>query len=104
MTTIQEVTDIDMAFPVTVEHLMPEVPDDYRAPQWASKLFSDWFYAGVSDLKLQPKKGVDPNKALRHIKTIMGSFEPKHEDKTAACEFLLDEWFQGAEWKVKSAR
>jgi len=50
-------------------------------------------------LELVPKEGVDKDKAMRHIKAIMASWRPKHEDKEAACAFLFSEWFESAKWK-----
>lgn len=42
---------------------------------------------------LTAKPGVDAHKALRAIKAVLGSYEPKHEHKEAACAFMLSEWF-----------
>jgi hypothetical protein len=39
------------------------------------------------------KDGVDAAKAIRAIKAILVSFDPPHEQKIAACGFLLSEWF-----------
>lgn len=102
-----EVDDATLAFPAHVGHLMP--PDDepgykdYRdnwhsGDSWGFKLFEDWFYVGLSKLALFPKPGVDKDNAIRHIRAIMRSFEPQHEDKTAACAFLFEHWFESAEW------
>lgn len=103
MIQIQEVTDVDMAFPASVKHLIPEeIPKEFkhhRSTVW-NKLFSDWFFFGLKSLELTPKEGVDKDKALRHIKCIMGSFEPKHEVKESAVAYLLSEWFIDPIWEA----
>jgi len=45
-----------------------------------------------------PNDGIDQNKALRHIKAILGSFEPKHEHKEAAAAYLLSLWFKSVKY------
>ena len=106
MFQIQEVSSVDMHFATAVKHLMPKPADipkeftHYQGTKW-NKLVSDWFFCGLASLELTPKEGVDKDKAMRHIMTIMGSFEPKHEDKEAACAFLLSEWFEDAKWTPK---
>lgn len=63
---------------------------------------SHWFFSGgkfehnvltIDGTDFHPKAGVDARKALRAIKAVLGSFEPKHEHKEAACAFMLSEWF-----------
>jgi hypothetical protein len=102
----QDIDRITMAFPASVRHLMPayeEIPDEFRnlnsRSKWA-RMFSDWFYAGLKDIKTTPKPGIDSEKALRHVGTIMGSFEPKHEHKEAACAYLLSLWFDDVSYTV----
>lgn len=107
----QIIDQVTFAFPAKVEHLMPDNKkypeyqkylDNWRDDTWGFKLFNDWFYPpGITDLKLWPKEGINPEEAIRHIQTIMRSFEPKHEHKTAACAFLFELWFDKAEWKRK---
>lgn len=99
----QTVTNIDMAFPAKVSHLMPNMSDiprefDGGNTKW-NKLFSDWFYCGLSKLELTPKDDISRDVALRHISTIMRSFEPKHEHKEAAVAYLLSLWFSDATWE-----
>lgn len=95
------VSDVDMAFG-GIDGLMPkmsDIPDEL--PSWSTKLFNDWFYAGLKSLELTPKPGIDKQQALRHIRTIMGSFSPKHEHKEAAVAFFLSQWFEPAKWEAK---
>jgi len=104
MFPIQEIDDATLAFPATVLHLMPkmeDIPEVRNRSKW-NELFADWFYCGLEKLELKPKEGVDKDKALRHIGAIMGSFQPKHEDKEAAVVFLFAEWFEEATWTNKA--
>lgn len=102
---IAELSGADVAFgPRNLFAIMPKmdaIPDEYRrgGTVW-NKLFSTWFFRGLSKLDLTPKEGVDQLKALLHVKAIMGSFEPKHEHKEAACAFLLSEWFTDPKWEA----
>ena len=100
---IAEVFDLDIAFPANVSHLMPayeDIPREFKhgSGKW-NRLVSDWFFCGLKNLQLVPKDGTDQTKALRHIKAIIGSFEPKHEHKEAACAYLLSQWFSDATWE-----
>jgi hypothetical protein len=101
-----EISAVERAFPATVSKLMPkyeEIPDEFRQfrprDKW-QRMVSDWFFSGLEDLKLSPKTGIDERKAIRHIATIMGSFEPKHEHKEAACAYLLSLWFDDVTYTV----
>jgi hypothetical protein len=101
---IHEISDVDLVFPTKVMHLMPpmeQIPKGTPGSPW-NQLFNDWFFNGLTSLELTPKDGVDKVKALRHIRCIMGSFEPKHEHKEAAVAFLLSEWFTDPKWQVKT--
>jgi len=108
-----EVSDIQMAFPASVTEMMPslkDIPEEFQIgggdghTKW-NKLFNDCFYSGVKNLDLIPKDGIDPGRAWRHIRCIMGSYEPKHEHKEAACAYLMSLWFEDATWeRAKPAR
>ena len=107
MIPIQDVTDADVAFPARVAHLMPayaDIPKEFKvdSTKW-NQLVTDWFFSGLTNLALTPKDGVDKTKALRHLKCILGSFEPKHEHKEAAVAYLLSEWFSDATWEKARA-
>ena len=97
---------MDIAFPASVLHLMPayeDIPAEYRdmngRTTW-QKLVTDWFFRGVRDLRIDWRDGIDSDKALRHIKCILGSFEPKHEHKEASVAYLLSLWATDAKWKA----
>lgn len=97
------VTDLEIAFPVSVRHLIPpyeEIPSEFKkvnGTKW-NQLFNEWFFDGVSSLRLKPKDGINKSDAMRHIKCIMGSFQPKHEHKEAAVAYLMSLWFEDATW------
>lgn len=98
--TLQDVSAADLAFPARVEHLMPkyaDIPDDFKRgrTKW-NELFSKWFYSGVKGLQFVRKPGVDDEtteKALRQIRCVMRSYEPKHEHKEAAVAYMLSRFF-----------
>lgn len=99
MFEIEDISDIELAFPAQVSHLMPkweDIPGEFKrhnGTKW-NKIFSHWFFNGVKNLVMTPKDGIDSNKAFRHIRCIMGSFEPKHEHKEAAVAYLMSQWFE----------
>ena len=109
----QIIDDVTFAFPASVSHLMPSKDEEgyeiYRKNwannnSWGFKLFDDWFYNGLKEgAKFYPKEGIDSKQAIRHIRTIMASFEPSHEDKIAACAFLIEYWFDKVEYESKKS-
>ena len=97
----QEVSDVQMVFPANIEALMPArstcqaaleaMPD--KGEKWIDVQHA-WFFHGLSgESKIQPKAGIDPRQAIRHLHVIQGSFEPKHEHKRDAVAYLLSLWF-----------
>lgn len=91
-------TDADIVFGGGIKELMPaysDIPEEFksRSNKW-TKVVSDWFYSGLKEVVWTPKEGIDKEDALRHIKAVMGSWEPKHEHKMAGCAFLLSEFFE----------
>lgn len=93
----QAVSDIDLAFPAQVSHLMPaydDIPREFKNghTKW-NKFFGDMFFSGLKNAKLVAKDGIDGTQAARHIRAISGSFEPKHEHKEAAVAYLMSLWF-----------
>lgn len=89
-----KLTKLDIAFPANVSHLMPawsDIPDSYKRGSGVASL---WFYSGLPvGTEFVPRDGVDVTQAMAQLKCILGSFEPKHEHKIAAVNFLLSEWF-----------
>jgi len=91
------VSQVDLAFPANVSHLMPayeDIPKEFKSlyNPWV-KIFSDFFYSGAKNIQWNPKEGIDKLTAANHIRCIMGSFEPQHEHKEAACAYLMSLWF-----------
>jgi len=100
---VQQVSDALAVFPTNVTHLMPpqdEIPREFEHgdTKW-NHLFNDMFFRGVKIVSMTPKEGIHPTDALRHIRTIMGSFEPQHEHKEAACAYLFSQWFADIKWE-----
>lgn len=95
----QEIHPVLMAFPASVEHLTPayeDIPAEFKRHEgtpW-NRLVSRWFFQGVQDVKWDAKPGIDPTMALRHLKCILHSYEPKHEHKEAAVAYLASLWFK----------
>lgn len=99
--TLQDIDAATLVFPANVSHLMPaygKIPDEFKrssGTKW-NDLFSKWFFGGVKGLRFVRKPGVDDataEKALRQIRCVMGSYEPKHEHKEAACAYMLSRFF-----------
>jgi len=90
-----EISRLDLAFPSSVKNLMPEyddIPETFKSDSnpWV-KWQQRWFFEGLKD-KQEPKPGIDIGKALRHLKVIQSSFEPRHEHKEAAVAYLASLW------------
>lgn len=99
----KEVSQMELVFGGNMSILMitmKDIPKDFHSLQgteW-NKIIARWFFGGLPQgTKFIPKEGIDKNKALRHLKAIMGSFEPKHEHKEACCAYLLSLWFEKIE-------
>lgn len=103
----QEITDVMHAFPGNVSHLMPvyeDIPSEFHKcnSPW-STLASAWFYEGLDkDARFYAKDGIDAQKAVKHVHTIMRSWQPKHEHRIAACAYLLSLWFDKIEFPTKT--
>ena len=87
-----DVTQLDVAFG-RIKGLMPAIDLNERPRGWGAELFSRLFFNG-GKFELEAKPGIDRSAALKHIRAIMGSFEPKHEHKEAACAYLFELWFE----------
>src|SRR5579871_382448 len=79
------------------------IPKEFKDgnTKW-NKLFHVWFFEGLEKgAEFKPKAGVDKTKALRHVRAVMGSFEPRHEHKEAAVAYMMSEWFEDVVYEVK---
>ena len=107
MFPIHDFTLIDEAFPDSVLKFMPprkEIPREFLHSALGKKyarLCSDWFFSGLKSIKWFPRPGVDKDKATRHLRCILGSFEPQHEHKEEAFAYLCDQWFEDIKWECK---
>ena len=103
---IPELSDVDLAYGTTKG--LPsyaKLPDEFRrhdGTPW-NKLVSAMFFSGVKGLQFSPQPGVDADKAFRHIRALLASWEPKHEHKEAGVAFLMSQYFKSATWKGGSA-
>jgi hypothetical protein len=95
------VDDATIVFGGRTDELLPpyaDIPDEFeRAHNPWVRVVVQWFYKGLDATQLQAIDGVDRSAALRHLKTIMGSFEPKHERKIAGVAYLMSLWFKPLE-------
>lgn len=108
-----DITDLDLAFgPKNCAALMPpyaEIPEEFRdgSAKW-NRFFAAMFYTGLKLISTKPKEGIDPAKAIRHLRAIAGSFEPKHEHKESSIAYLASQWFDEIQWdsngKIEVAR
>jgi hypothetical protein len=103
-----QVNDVEIAFGGRTSELLPAydtLPEEFqreRSP-WC-RLVDDWFFSGLTKERaalLITKPGVDRVEAFRHLRAVMGSFEPKHEHKVAGVAWLMSEWFESIPPKEK---
>ena len=86
-----EVNDVLLAFPASVSHLLPDyktIPEKFKAKNPWSNVFNKLFFGGKG-ISFIPKEDIDPSLAWRHIRCVMGSYEPKHEHKEAPAKKAL---------------
>jgi hypothetical protein len=96
--TPKPVQDLELAFGGNMKELLPaisEIPQEFYRDKTSWNHFVDkWFFNGLpSETVFQCKNGVDGNMAIRHLRAIMCSFEPKHEHKTGGVAWLASLWF-----------
>lgn len=96
----QEVTDLEVAFPAHALEKMPaekDIPDDYPYRRDWARFVQLWFFRGWPAAEehfwIYKHPEIDGEKAMRHIRMILGSYEPKHEHKEAAAAWLMSRWF-----------
>ena len=100
----KEISDVDYAFG-SVNGLLPEysdIPSEFKGigNKW-NRVFNDWFFNGLNHCTWKPKDGVNSKMAIRHIATIMRSFEPTHERKEAGCAYLMSLWFDDVSYDTE---
>lgn len=90
-----KVLDVETVFGGDMKKLLPKnIPSSFSESdsKW-HKIINDWFYFGIQDVKCFPKENVNSSEAIRHIKAILSSFEPKHEVKMNSCAYLMSCFF-----------
>jgi hypothetical protein len=102
----QPVSDLELAFGGQMSRLLPppsEIPDEFHHghTKW-NKLQQTWFFRGLSGVTWSPKPGIDQAAAIRHLKAIQASWEPKHEHKEAAVAYLASLWFEDVTFEAAS--
>lgn len=96
-----KITEVDLAFSTTKTDpkLLKEATERgyYNGNTPYNTLFSNLFFNGG---KVIFKKGVDAEfkkKAWPYTRSLMSSFEPKHEEKEAVCAMLMSELLETTE-------
>jgi hypothetical protein len=93
----QQVRDIDVAFPASVVGTllppMDEIPEEFHSHShpWC-RFVSKLFFSG-GNLPVS-RNGIDRASAARHLKCVLGSYEPKHEHKEAGAAYLMSLWYE----------
>lgn len=93
-----DVTGLDTAFGARdLANLMPaygDIPAEFKRDRntWV-RFQQEWFFCGIAGATVETRDGVDAKAALRHLKAIQSSWEPKHEHKEAAVAYLASLWF-----------
>ena len=111
---IPEVTDSEIVFGTTKGlPAREDIPEEFRpackvyfpgkkipndGPERWLEFFSDCFFKGIKDLKLHPREGVDPEKAWRHVRALMRSWQPSHGDKESGCAYLMSRYYEKVDW------
>ena len=94
----QPVDDVRTVFLADVTDLMvprDEIPKEFFGSKHAAvTVVEEWFYHGLpKTTKIVPSTGIDKQTAIRHLKCILGSFQPEHNHKIATVAYLMSEWF-----------
>lgn len=93
----KEVSDLNLAFGGDMSQLLPDwesIPEEFKTwmgTDW-NKFVTKWFFSGANAGSVTFHPEVGKKLALRHLKAIMVSFEPKHEHKEAGVAWLLSRW------------
>lgn len=87
-----------------------EIPEEFKsfggtgtvAKKWI-KVVDDVFFRGIKIVEAIPKNGIDKKVAIRHLTSILHSWEPKHEHKTAGVAYLMSLWFDEFKYELECA-
>lgn len=86
-----DVTEADLAFPTL--HAPPELIEEAnsRNIKKGREKFSELFFNGGEIVLQEDVKGTWKEDAFKFARALMGSWEPKHQDKEAVCAMLFEE-------------
>ena len=104
-----EVSDVEIAFPANVKHLMPTAAEVEKVPKdlgrKCERFAADWFHLGLDEKSSFDLQGdFDPKTVLRHIQCCLGTFESKHEDKMVGVATLVANFFARIHYRPKGAK
>lgn len=91
-----EVDDVLLAFPATIEHLLPQrgTFEQHIDHRW-TLFVQSWFYNGLTSRAIfHVADDIDGERAFRHLRCVLGTFEIKHEYKIDAAAFLAGRWIR----------
>jgi hypothetical protein len=94
-----KLSGLDVAFGCELSWLpayasLPENLRRFEGP-WV-RAVEAWFFEGPDKAwlaRITAKPWVDRNDALRAVQAVLGSWDIKHEHKTAGAAYLLSSWF-----------
>lgn len=101
---VKKLGDVHVVFG-EIKHMpkWDDIPEDFKHHHnLYARAVSSWFFTGgkrdgdtltIGGEIFRAKPDIHCSDALRAIKAVLGSFEPKHEHKEAACAYMLSEWF-----------
>lgn len=81
---------------------MSAIPDEFKQSSFDSKWHkfqSDWFFGGLTNLRVTTKPGIDEGTALAHLAAIQRSFDPSHKHKIAAVAWLASLWLEDVSYE-----
>lgn len=75
-----------------------EIPKEFwgvgQENKWKN-IYVRWYYKGLPDnTEFMAKPGIDNTNARNAVRALMVCRKPEANHKSAACSFLLSEWFE----------
>lgn len=91
------VTDNDMVWGARTDELLPmwdELPEEFQKYNYNKycSAASSMFFEGLAKSGVTVKPEFNEDEVLRHLLTILRSFQPKHEHKIAGVGYLISKW------------
>lgn len=90
-----DVSDVEIAFATNGYDRLPPIAAVAKVDRRWIDFVEHWFFRGVAGAPdvIVIKEGIDARKAIRHLKSVMGTWDTKHEDKISGVAFLMQTWF-----------